>query len=492
MTSTKIYEDIAKRSKGEICLGVVGPVRSGKSTLIQRFMETLVLPNLADENEAARARDEMPQSAGGKTVMTTEPKFVPKEAARVVLQGGVHCRIRLCDCVGFLIPGALGEEEDGQTRMVHTPWQSEPIPFAKAAYIGTEKVIKEHATVGILVTSDGSIGEFSREEYREAEQLTVSELKKTGKPFIIVCNSADTESEAAMQQAMQMEQDYGIPVALVNCQKLDAEDIRHILELLLFEFPVRAVAIKMPTWLGALPPADELGQKIRQEVYTCACAAHKLSELGDAFCKFRENAPIASVRVDEIDAASGKALMELQLRPGLFYETIAQKSSLPIENDADLMRTVCELAKTRAAYERLRVALDEVEEKGYGIVMPQPEDLKLEEPEIVKQSAGYGVKLRASAPSIHMIKAQIEAEVSPIVGTEQQSEEIVKYLLHEFEEDPAKLWETDLFGKSLHELINEGLHSKLSHMPDDARQKIADTIGRIINEGSGGLICILL
>ena len=353
-------------------------------------------------------------------------------------------------------------------------------------------MIKEHATVGILVTSDGSIGEFSREEYREAEQLTVNELKKTGKPFIIVCNSADTESEAALQQAMQMEQDYGTPVALVNCQKLDAEDIRHILELLLFEFPVRAVAIKMPTWLGALPPADELGQKIRQEVYTCACAAHKLSELGNAFCKFRENAPIASVRVDEIDAASGQARMELQLRPGLFYETIAQKSSLPIENDADLMHTVCELAKTRAAYERLRVALDEVEEKGYGIVMPQPEDLKLEEPEIVRQPGGFGLRLRAGAPSIHMIKADVETEINPIVGSEQQSEELAANLKRQIEKDPLGIWETNMLGKSLYELASEGLSSKLEHIPEDARKKLSETLSRIVNEGSNGLLCILV
>ena len=490
MQEQNVYEQIAARTGGDIYLGIVGPVRSGKSTLIRRFAEVMILPHMKDAYEAERIRDELPQSGQGKTVMTAEPKFVPQNAAEITFGEGAVCRIRMADCVGYLIPGAEGTQENGEARMVHTPWNDEPIPFEKAAAEGTEHVIRDHATIGILVTTDGTIGEFPREAYREAEEKTASELSRAGKPFVVICNSATPESPESIAEAERIEAAYGAPTALLDCRTLTEEDVGKILEMALLEFPVRQITVGIPGWITALPEDDALRRTVTETIRKKAARITRLSDAAKVFGE-QEDGEVP-FRVLSVLPAQGMAAAEAEPDDSLFWQTVSEKTGLEIRSYEDVFRTLCELSEIRKRYRHLSDAIEEVEEKGYGIVMPEMGELKLEEPEIVRQGGGYGVRLRASAPSIHMIRAQIRAEVSPIVGTEQQTEEIVQFLLREFEEDPSGLWQTDLFGKSLHELINESLHAKLEHMPDEARRKLGDTIARIINEGSGGLICILL
>lgn len=492
MAEHSIYRDIAERTGGDIYIGVVGPVRTGKSTFIKRFMESLVLPNMDDSYSRERARDEMPQSAAGKTVMTTEPKFVPDEAVTINMDDSASLRVKMIDCVGYIVSEALGTIENGQPRMVHTPWQSEPMPFVEAAEMGTEKVIKEHSTIGMLITSDGSIGEISRESYVPAEERIVSELKTLGKPFAMILNSAYPESEEAVSLAYELEEKYGVPVALVSCIDLNADDIRHILELVLNEFPVTEIRFSMPNWIKALNREHRVISSVRNSICQCADKIKKAGDLKSAFAPLADNEYIESHRIDEIDLGTGKATVSVNFGEELYYSVLSELSGFQINNGEALINLLCELSRAKAQYDRVSEALSMAEEKGYGIVMPDVSDLRLEEPEIVKQSGGYGVRLCASAQSIHMIRANIETEVNPIVGTEQQSEELVKYMLKEFEEDPSKIWDSKMFGKSLYELVNEGLHTKLEHMPEESRTKLSETLERIINEGSGGLICIIL
>ncbi len=495
MPEQSIYKDIAKRTDGNIYIGVVGPVRTGKSTFIKHFMENLVIPAIADEGARVRAKDELPQSAGGKTVMTTEPKFIPDEAVEITLGDAgqnASMRVRMIDCVGYMVDGAIGNFENDEVRMVHTPWSDAPMPFDEAAEFGTKKVIDEHATIGVLVTTDGSIGELSREQYADAEKRVAKALSDAGKPFVIVLNSADPASPGAETLGLWMEETYHAPVALVSCMDMDSEDIRHIMALVLNEFPVKEVGISVPSWMTALPRTHKLPASVYASVKTAAEQVCKLGCVREVFDTLTENDAISGVTLCALDAGIGQVTLELKLREGLFYEIIREETGLEVSNDAELFSELKALSEMKREYAHLKPALDDVKLRGYGIVMPEIDELTLGEPEIVRQSAGYGVRLRATAPSIHMIRANIEAEVSPIVGTEQQSEEMVKFLLHEFEEDPSRLWETNMFGKSLHALIGEGLQGKLLHMPDDARQKIGETVARIINEGSGGLICILL
>ncbi|MBQ8551800.1 MAG: stage IV sporulation protein A [Clostridia bacterium] len=492
MADTSIYRDIAERCANTFYLGVIGPVRTGKSTFIKKFMEALVIPNIRDEHERERARDEMPQSAAGKTVMTTEPKFVPDEAVEITLSDNAVMKVKMVDCVGYIVPDAMGHIEDGHARMVHTPWQAEPMPFTQAAEYGTRKVINEHSTVGMLVTTDGTVGEIPRENYVEAEERVVRELKETGKPFAIILNSAVPESDEAVRLAYELEDKYGAPVALVNCLRLDGDDIRHILELVLMEFPVSEIKVKLPDWTNALEPSHRLRTALDEFIMERANRVYKIGEIAGVFTEASENEYVKGVKVDKIDLGKGTAELSVDLADGLYYKIISELCGFDISSEEKLITLLRELAGMKEKYDRVSAALADVGEKGYGIVMPEIEDLHLEEPEIVKQSGGYGVRLRASAPSIHMIKANIETEISPVVGTEQQSEELVKYMLKEFEEDPRKIWESNMFGKTLHQLVNEGLHTKLGHMPEDARAKLSETLGRIINEGSGGLICIIL
>ncbi len=492
MAEHSIYKDIAERTGGDIYIGVVGPVRTGKSTFIKRFMEALVLPNIEEGYSRERARDEMPQSAAGKTVMTTEPKFIPDEAVQISIDGCSNLKVKMVDCVGYLVSEALGTIEDGQPRMVRTPWREEPMPFVEAAEMGTHKVISEHSTIGMLITTDGSIGDITRGSYVEAEERIVNELKALGKPFAMILNSAHPESDSAVALAYELEAKYEVPVALVSCIDLDAEDIRHILELVLHEFPVAEIKVTLPEWTTALEDDHRIKISILGSIRTCADRINKAGDIKDAFGPLSENEYIKSAMIDDIDLGTGKAKVSVQMQDGLYYDIISELTGFEINGEKELISLLQALAEMKARYDRIEAALDEAEDRGYGIVMPDVSELRLADPEIVKQPGGYGVRLRASAQSIHMIRANIETEINPIVGTEQQSEDLVKYMLNEFEEDPQRIWQSNMFGKSLYELVNEGLHTKLEHMPEASRIKLSETLERIINEGSGGLICIIL
>ncbi len=492
MAEHSIYRDIAERTGGDIYIGVVGPVRSGKSTFINRFMQELVLPNMKEGAARERARDEMPQSAAGRTVMTTEPKFVPDEAVALELDGGASMRVKMIDCVGYMIPEAMGGEENGAARMVRTPWSEAPMPFADAAELGTRKVICEHATIGMLVTSDGTVCDIPRESYVEAEERLVRELSALGKPFALVLNSADPTSERSVALALELEQKYGIPVALVSCLTLSAQDIQGILSMLLGEFPITGIGIDLPDWASALDDGHALRQAITGDVCRLAGQVHRMGEVEQTFAELEKGEYVQHVRCEELDMGSGRARLSLELLPSLYYDVLSELAGEEIRSEAALFSLVKELADVRRKYARVEEALESVEQSGYGIVMPSAEELQLEKPAIVKQSGGYGVRLSASAQSIHMIRADIRTELSPIVGTEQQSEAFVRNILSEFESDPKRLWGSNMFGKSLYELVSDGLHQKLEHIPSEARQKLSETLERIVNEGSNGLICILL
>ena len=504
MTDTAIYKDIAGRTHGDVYIGVVGPVRSGKSTFIKRFMEAVVIPNIADEFDRARSRDELPQSAGGHAVMTTEPKFIPDEGVNIAVEDGVSLRVKLVDCVGYMIPDAQDGGENGAVRMVRTPWHSEPVTFGEAAEYGTRKVIAEHATIGMLVTSDGSFGDFPRESYRTAEERVANELTALGKPFAVILNSAHPEAEEAVRLAMKLEEKYRAPVALVNCLELDGEDIAHILEMLLDEFPVKEADILLPAWTSVLPEDHRLKRGICEAVVAASKKMKRLRDIrgefsevllagiGKAAASVGEYGGDIAADVEKTDAGSGTVVLRVRLPDGLYYDVISEITGIPMKNETDLLEALEGLSAAKREFDKYRSALAEVNEKGYGIVMPCVDDLHLEDPEIVRQSGGYGVRLRASASSVHMIKTNIETEINPIVGTEQQSEEMVRYLMNEFEDDPKTIWQSNMFGKSLYELVNDGLHTKLDHMPEDARQKFGETLSKIINEGSQGLICIIL
>ena len=461
MSEHSIYRDIATRTGGDVYIGVVGPVRSGKSTFIKRFMESLVLPNMEEGYDRDRARDEMPQSAAGKTVMTTEPKFIPDEGVSISLDGCEKLRVKMIDCVGYIVDGALGTIENGEPRMVRTPWQEEAMPFVAAAEMGTHKVITEHSTIGMLITTDGSIGDIPRESYIPAEERVVSELKALGKPFAMILNSANPGSESAIALAYELEAKYGVPVALVSCLDLDAEDIRKILEMVLHEFPVAEIHVSTPEWLSAIEPTHRIRASLLESIRECADKVTKIGDVREAFAALSDNEYVKSSAAENIDLGTGKAEFSVAMNDGLYYEVISELTGFDIGGEEALISLLCELSVMKNDYERVSDALCDVGEKGYGIVMPDIGALKLEEPVIVKQAGGYGVRLRASAQSIHMIRANIETEISPIVGTEQQSEELIKYILREFEEDPSRIWESNMFGKSLYELVGEGVHSKL-------------------------------
>ena len=490
--SSNIYSDIAKRTGGDIYIGVVGPVRTGKSTFIKHFMDTLVLPNIEDEFERRRANDELPQSAGGKTVMTTEPKFIPDEAVEITVGESIKFRVRMVDCVGFMVPGALGDSESGEIRMVNTPWSEKPLPFAQAAEIGTRKVIHDHSSVGVVITTDGSIGELPRSAYLEAEEKVIDEIKLQNKPFVIVLNSADPTTAASHTLAMELEEKYKSPVALVNCRELNGDDIRAILELMLLEFPVEEIGIKLPRWVEGLEAGHWLSEKIYFDMVNLSNNIYSVKDIEAAFAMLENSDEIDRYEIESIDLGCGKATINVILKESLYYRILEEFTGVCIDDEAELLSVINDLAQTKKKWDKVAPAFDSVYESGYGIVSPDMSELRFEEPRIVKQGSGCGVKLSASAPSIHLIRANIETELNPIVGSEARSEELVNYLMQEFEEEPQRIWESDIFGKSLLELVNEGLNTKLDNMPQEARLKLVDTLERIINEGSSGLICILL
>jgi stage IV sporulation protein A len=455
-------------------------------------MNSLVIPNISEEFSRERANDELPQSSSGRTIMTTEPKFIPENAVRITMGDNSNFNVRLIDCVGYIVPSALGYIENDQPRMVMTPWYDEPIPFNMAAEIGTKKVITEHSTIGLVVTTDGSISDIPREEYEEAEARVIEELKEINKPFAVILNCMYPNSEESTELKELLSKKYHVPVIAVNCLEIDENAINNIISEVLYEFPVKEIAVKYPCWINTLPIDHWLRSDILNVIKESCRNVSLVRDVYDLKNISEDCQHIDDSSISSIDFGTGKVNLLLDVNRELFYKIIKEITSLDIDDDSKLLSNLITLSKSQKEYEKIKNALDEVEATGYGIVMPGIEELKLQEPEIMKQGGRYGVKLRASAPSIHMMKADITTEISPIVGTEKQSEDLVMCLLSEFEEDPLKIWDSNIFGKSLHELVNEGLHTKLARMPADARQRLQETLERVINEGCSGLICIIL
>lgn len=492
MQSYNLYKDISERTGGDIYIGVVGPVRTGKSTFIKRFMDMLVLPNLDDTHEKERVVDELPQSSAGKTIMTTQPKFVPTSAVKIKINDEAEMNVRMVDSVGYMVDGAMGHLENDMPRMVTTPWFDYDIPFEEAAETGTRKVITEHSTIGIVMTTDGSITEIPRSSYVQAEERVIKELTELGKPFIIILNSANPRSEDTISLRSAMSEKYKVPVLLMDIMRLSETDITTMLENLLYEFPLKEINIAMPGWACALSPDHWLMGEVLSGITESINVLDKVRDYKGLVEAMKQLENVSSASVDKILLGEGSIKMQLTFPETLFYKILGDECGYPIDDDFHLVSIVKDLVSAKKQYDRMADALKNVKETGYGLVPPSMDEMSMEEPEMVRQGGRFGVRLKASAPSLHLIRVDIETEVSPIVGSEKQSEELVKYMLTEFENDPAKIWKTDIFGKPLHELVKEGLSSKLSHMPDDARLKIQETLQRIINEGSGGLICILL
>lgn len=491
MENYNIYQNISERTNGDIYIGVVGPVRTGKSTFIKNFMELAVLPNISDENKRQRANDELPQSSNGRTIMTTEPKFIPNEAVEVTVDN-VKFNTRMVDCVGYLIKNAVGHMEGDVPRMVRTPWFENEVPFEEAAEIGTKKVIDEHSTIGILVTTDGTVTGIEREDYINAEERVVSELKNQNKPFIIILNTMNPTDSEAMLLAENLSSKYDAPVIPINCTNLTENDINNILEKILYEFPINEIDISFPKWIDSLGNTHWLKKNILDIIRENSNDMKNLRQVNSLANSISQNEIVGDVNINQINLNNGTINMNIKMDNNLFYRVLSEMSGIDVKEEGDLFQIVTTMAKSKKSYDKIEQALNDVKRKGYGIVNPDIEDLTLEEPEIVKQGSKFGVKLKAKAPSLHIIKAEISTEVSPIVGSEKQSEDLVNYMLKEFEDDPKKIWESNIFGKSLHELVNEGLQTKLYKMPEDAQCKFQETLEKIINEGSGGLICIIL
>lgn len=492
MEEFDLYKDIAERTQGDIYVGVVGPVRTGKSTFIKRFMDLLVIPNIDNNYKKERAKDELPQSASGKTIMTTEPKFVPNEAIEIKVRDNAKLKVRMVDCVGYLVKGAIGYLEGDAPRMVTTPWYDYQIPFEEAAELGTRKVINDHSTIGVVVTTDGSITEIARENYIDAEERVIKELKAINKPFVMILNTTHPFDPDTISLKRSLEDKYDVPVQIMDVMQMRNEDINNTLEKVLFEFPIKEINIDLPEWVDSLDFSHWLKRDFLDCVKVAAKDMFKLRDIKPAIDKFNEYDFIGDVIVSDMKLGDGIANINMKTREGLFYQVLGEISGYKIEGECQLLGLMKDLSVAKREYDRVSKALKDVRETGYGLVPPQLDELKLEEPEIVKQGGRFGVKLRASAPSLHMIRADITTEVSPIVGTERQGEELVKSLLEQFESDPSKLWQSNMFGKTLEELVREGLQNKLYRMPEDVQSKMQRTLQRIINEGSGGLICIIL
>lgn len=492
MQAYDLYRNISERTQGDVYIGVVGPVRTGKSTFIKRFMEKLVIPGIENAHIRARTLDELPQCGSGRTVMTTQPAFVPNEAVEVNLPGENRVRLRLVDSVGYLVDGALGTREGESSRMVETPWFSEQIPFERAAEIGTQKVIDDHSTMALVVTTDGSVAEIPRASYIEAENRAISELKALDKPFAVILNTSDPASSKVESLRESLEEAHGVPVISLNVAEIGEEEISRVLMLVLGQFPLVSVHIQTPEWIGALSEKHWLIDEIVNCIDSGIPESVKLGDIEKVAKRMSENQYVETVTAKRIDHGSGNAALQMNLKEGLFNRILAEECGTEIKNDAHLLALLCELVQAKREYDQVSQALSAVRETGYGLVPPGIHEMSLQEPEIVKQGGNFGVRLRASAPSLHMIRVNIQTEVSPVVGTEEQSEEMVRYLMKEFEKDPQKIWQSNMFGKPLYDLVREGLANKLMHMPTDTQIKVKETLEKIINEGSGGMICILL
>ncbi|MFA7412036.1 MAG: stage IV sporulation protein A [Tissierellaceae bacterium] len=487
-----IYKDIAERTDGDIYAGVVGPVRTGKSTFIKRFMELLVIPNIENRHKKERAKDELPLSGAGKTIMTTEPKFVPNEAVELTINQNVMFKVRMVDCVGYLVQGALGHEENSIPRMVTTPWYDKEIPFEEAAEIGTRKVITDHSSIGLVVTTDGSITDIDRSNYIKAEERVIWELRELGKPFVIILNSKHPNLDSTIALRENLQSKYGVSVVAMDCLNMGVEDIEKVFEKLLFEFPVKEVTINLPKWIEGLPKKHWIKINILNALKETIEDLRKLNEVSSFLNPLKELDIVKNVNLVEIKLGEGIVESEIIIDDGLFYSVLKDMTGYSIEGDYQLLGLVSKLADTKRKYDKIEKALVEAKEIGYGLVSPSLEELELAEPEIYRQGSRFGVKLKAKAPSLHVLRADIATEVSPLIGTEKQSEELIQYLLSEFEGEPSKIWQSNLFGKSLYDLVNEQLQGKLGTMPEDARQKLRRALERIINDGSGGLICIII
>ena len=487
-----IYRDISKRTQGDIYIGVVGPVRSGKSTFIKRFMENTVIPNIDNIYIKERARDELPQSGAGKTIMTSEPKFVPEEAINLVFDDNSQCNIRLIDCVGYMVDGAVGISEDGVPRMVSTPWSDKEITMVEAAEIGTKKVIRDHSTIGLVITTDGSITGIPRENYIPAEEKVIEELREINKPFIVLVNSTNPAGNEARKICNEIYEKYGVVTIPVNCQTIGDLEIRDIIKAVLNEFSISDFNIFLPEWIGCLSQEHPIKKEVYSNISDAVSNMGKIRDIDEVVDRIKECELVSGITISSINLGSGDVDIKIHLPRKRFYKLLSEKSGYNIENDGDLVPLLERLSVVESEYKRVSDALNQVRETGYGIVMPNTNELELEEPEIVKQGGQYGVRLRASAPSIHMLRADITAEVAPIVGSERQSEELVLCMLKEYENNPNKIWESNIFGKSIYDLVNEGLHSKLNKIPQDARMKLKETVERITNENCQGLICIII
>ncbi len=492
MEETNMYRDIAIRNNGEVYIGVVGPVRTGKSTFIKKFMDTLVIPNMTDIYQVERTRDEMPQSAGGRTIMTTEPKFIPNEAVEISPGDNAHMKVRMIDCVGYIVDESLGYEENGEARMVSTPWFNEPIPFNDAAELGTKKVICDHSTIGLVITCDGSFTDIPRSSYIEAENRVISELKAINKPFIVLLNSADPHGDMATSVAMEIATKHNTQVLPINCEELSGDDIKEIMSQILMEFPIKEIRIATPCWLKELGEDHKLYSDISSCVKSAVNDAYNIRDVKGIVSALNKPDFVDNAEIIRTDLGQGTVNISLKLCDSIFYDCISECSGKEIKNDEMLLKYLRDVAKMQKEYEHIKDALESVRQTGYGVVSPTSDEMILEEPKIIKQGGRYGIKLKANAPSIHMMRADIETAVTPIVGTIKQSEELVEHLLSEYQDDPARLWETNIFGKTLNELVNDGLKNKLDRMPQEAQGKLRETLERIINEGSGGLICLIL
>ncbi len=492
MEKYDIYGNIAHRTGGEIFIGVVGPVRTGKSTFITKFTENFILPNIVNKLQRQIALDEMPQSADGRTIMTTQPKFVPSSGVKVQFKNKVSAKVRLVDCVGYFVDGATGHEENGSPRLVKTPWSEEEMTFEKAAEYGTEKVIDEYSTIGLVITTDGSFGEIPRENYVSAEDKVIKKLNAQGKPFIIVVNSADTTSEKAINTKNKLEEKYGVATVLVNVLNMTSDDISDIMEKVLLEFPMQSFNISMPKWMQVLPPENAMVSRFLGEVKKASEDMCKMKDFARIFELFEDDEVYNGIELNELDLAKGVGEYKVTVKDGVFYKVLSLECGEEIADDFGLISYIKEFSESKRKFAKIKDALSEAEENGYGVVLPSFEEMNLEEPALVKQGGKFGVKLKASAPSLHIMKIDVSTEVSPIVGTEKQGEDLINFIMNKFEDNPAGIWETNMFGKSLHDLVKEGMAGKINSMPKDAQNKMRKTVTRIVNENKGGLICILL